>query len=1545
MDFATLKSHRITRFGGLCDFDDPTQIPNGLAIICQSMRFSPEGVGVRFGTQTTIQGEDTTSGDAVGFSVLNTLGANPQQVGLVYGEAGKLYREDPPGSGTLVPVVVPFVLPSGTVMQDALANNQAYLAFSDLSNPAVPPIFYDGRTGDVAPIGQTPIGGLWNPGTYYVIGDLFRSADARWWRCLSSSGQAAGASPPALPSQNGQFSNLAVSGTIVSISWASGVTTALVTLTSAPLIAGQTSSFHIGDEINLAGVDNNFFDGIFDITDASGVVTSGPKIQPIRQQTLQWNQAAPSGTPGPATAQATSVQVFPQGFNHILSIKLNVAVPWSVGTEVDFTTFVAASFLNGQSSAITEIQDKVLTCVSGFFHSGLAPGLILPPNYGPSADTGTVSGINTVPVPAPSINGQITSTADVLTWNPATATDSTGGVWEEWTPNCTNYLPVPTFTGAGHNPGQGSIGPGQDVYIKLAYVIPQTGESGKSLAYVFRNTTISDQIIINVPTMPRWMAEVDLHPELFNPFRVNIYVAAVTIGDPEPDEADYLLEAFELSPGGINGIYLVNNIPIASPKTYPAGAFVSPLGPNAPTQFIGQGGSRWMIPLRKDFNGSLSPVDSGAPIAIQFPGSDPVAILSMTRIMDGGGSGVASISAVVSDVRQLVIGQSVKVTDVSDQTFDGTFPLINVALNVFPQGQVIWTDSDHNTNATATGGKIASTFGPAPFVFLPVGNTNYLQDIAAFTVAGSSSAGPYFYIPEADPEVPVVRNVIQFSIDSSGNGFIRVDDGAGIEAGEFATIAGFHDSLTIFNGTIQIGSISGAVITFTTIPGHPGAGSLTGVTITTLQVLPTTSPASNQNIIAITRDNAGNVSANVADIGGFEPGQVVQAGAVNDTSFNGLKQIRGVLIGEDGFSGTIQWKDAIQSSGSVNSAGGTISATPDFPVNFLDTDLSSATDVTDQLTAIPPPSCVDIFYSESLRRVVYTKGNDTAHYFSNTDDPANIQSPDGILGVNSSNGKRTVAFREMLNGELISLKADGGYAIEPNNVAPNLWTATRRWKKHSPVSARAIALGPDWMLIFSYKTGPYRYYQGEIVWVGKELKGTWGRVNWSARNQIWIEVDDDNKRAFVGLPLDDSTICNYVATLDYFDGWEDPLVQAFNGDLIPNRLSRRWSLDPYPARYGKLVDRTLATPIDQRINDTQMLFGIADQPQIRIRMEVPDTYADDDLGIDGQYQPAFAEAKELDICIWGGLLGRAKGAGGMIITAVALDASMQKASRRLQLLQDTTGVSLPTPFQGGEKVETDLFTYRFSNGAVPDAWFDLQEMMLFYKEIYDSRISENLVKSAVIDGFVPIAGGGGSTSGPSGSGGGTVGPQGPPGPTGATGPQGPPGPQGPSGTSALAGSLDIPLENGTPDQTGNSFYSVAALTNWFCGHWEMLKNASSFIDFSVAIPPDIADFPDAKIVLDIFCNDATVGHTAQFTVSTGAITSAGLLNVGALAAAATQVFTTTSAAYQRATLIFDVPSSFSANDILVVRVATSPTGTAPAANLIVIPSLRINLGS
>src|SRR5579872_611260 len=210
-NFDEFKPIPAPRFAGVVDYQqgpngqqDATKVIPGCAIIAQNKRFEEDIVATRYGNRTTMS--RNASGVATGLDVLEVIGeVNPGQIPVVFDDQGNLLKESPAGSKNLVPLTTPFALPAGARMQSTQRANRLHMAFSDGQKGLVPPLVLDGRTGQLNPLSRNTIGALWQKDVFYLVGDLVRSGDGRWWRCKVPATGLSVAQGPIWPLGYGQF--------------------------------------------------------------------------------------------------------------------------------------------------------------------------------------------------------------------------------------------------------------------------------------------------------------------------------------------------------------------------------------------------------------------------------------------------------------------------------------------------------------------------------------------------------------------------------------------------------------------------------------------------------------------------------------------------------------------------------------------------------------------------------------------------------------------------------------------------------------------------------------------------------------------------------------------------------------------------------------------------------------------------------------------------------------------------------------------------------------------------------------------------------------------------------------------------------------------------------------------------------------------------------------------------------------------------------------------------------------------------------------------
>lgn len=772
----------------------------------------------------------------------------------------------------------------------------------------------------------------------------------------------------------------------------------------------------------------------------------------------------------------------------------------------------------------------------------------------------------------PTLNGYFTPGG---AFQAATATDSGGSVWEEWTPNASIYVPTPqTPVGVVNNPGHGTIPAGKDVFFRCSYIRIRdiaggfvTTETLWTPAIKFSNTSANDALTLQFqnagefpgppgsafggPRMPRWLANW--------PLTLQVYASIVAHGSPEGAYRPQL--GIEVGDPG----EAVDTPPVFTSINTVTDATVAPntatltMNDNVQSAFQGETGTRYMIVLRKDSAASLSPVDPGSPIPVQF-------------------------------------------------------------FNGFPR----------------------------PVATLPPGGAGHLENIAAFTVVGQQSAGPYFYIEDDDPANPVSTRVSALS-RTSATSIVSATlvSTAGFVAGQFVRLRNVDAS---FNGFFLLASVGLNTVTW----AQSGADE----------------------------------TASIAD-------PAIPVGTLPNLSVDPvLKTVVGTIIG-----GTLQSTDAA------------------IPLDFFDDYFSNDNDVTSQLTSMPVPKVSYLGYIPSLGKMAYVSDDfPSSVLFSETDDPGNIDGVGGELQIEPTNGARMIACLEMRNGGIVAVKENGGYGIVPGDTAPAQWGKGRLWDGHGPPNADCIGVGPDF-IVFGCEDGLYKFDGNPAYCISQEKLRTWRRINWKASQPMWIEVDDEEKAIHMGVALDNADTPTQVLVLDYFKGWEPAVEKTLTGDVVTNRDARRWTDHDIDARCGKVVKRTLATPISNPVNLRQFLYGRKSTGTASVvDMTVPDVYDDSGAAIDCQYQPAFCQGDD-EVLAFGGITGRVKGEGFLELTPVTEDPDFGLPTEDIDLGSDLK----IKHFGKGLRARNEHLSYLITNGNQVGAWFELQEAAIWFRPIFTSR--------------------------------------------------------------------------------------------------------------------------------------------------------------------------------------------------------------------------------
>jgi hypothetical protein len=200
VNFENYSSLPIPRWGSQVDTEPAAVLPLGVATVAKNVRFTRSTVRTRDGVEVSLQSvnKDQPIAGMAELIYLAITGKNPLY--FIYDRGGRLEVESPAGSGASVAVDPGlYILQAGLEMIESIAQNRAYMAFSDLQTGTKRPGVYNGDTNTFQPAGGRPTGENWSAIETYLLGEIVTptAANGRVYRCTTPG--ISGAAEPAWP--------------------------------------------------------------------------------------------------------------------------------------------------------------------------------------------------------------------------------------------------------------------------------------------------------------------------------------------------------------------------------------------------------------------------------------------------------------------------------------------------------------------------------------------------------------------------------------------------------------------------------------------------------------------------------------------------------------------------------------------------------------------------------------------------------------------------------------------------------------------------------------------------------------------------------------------------------------------------------------------------------------------------------------------------------------------------------------------------------------------------------------------------------------------------------------------------------------------------------------------------------------------------------------------------------------------------------------------------------------------------------------------------
>lgn len=368
----------------------------------------------------------------------------------------------------------------------------------------------------------------------------------------------------------------------------------------------------------------------------------------------------------------------------------------------------------------------------------------------------------------------------------------------------------------------------------------------------------------------------------------------------------------------------------------------------------------------------------------------------------------------------------------------------------------------------------------------------------------------------------------------------------------------------------------------------------------------------------------------------------------------------------------------------------------EFTAELLSFALSLPSDLVLQVYADGTPSssgesflvdCVEIFPANAAQNASTVRA-------SRNSNPEAYDGVQGLIEIAPNNGQ-AIRSAFVIRNNLYFVKERSLYVTADNGTSePAFWDVEEVSNSVGTPSVHGVGIGEDWVVIAS-RTGLYLFAGGEPQKISQEIQPTWDAVNWQYGSTLWTTVDTQHKRIYVGVPMGSATTPNEILTLDYSEGFGDPLLAGGAGP------SRKWAPWFISANCGALIERS---------NGTDAFFLGNNAANGKVYQLTEGEFSDDGAAINSYYSTAFlsrtgATGRDL----FGYLTLYAQGEGSLNVNAF-----MPGNAPRITL--GTLALISPAPqdLELMTNFNTERASYQFGVNAT-GSWFSLTKLVPWCK--------------------------------------------------------------------------------------------------------------------------------------------------------------------------------------------------------------------------------------
>ncbi|MFZ0857736.1 MAG: hypothetical protein WAN10_12875 [Candidatus Acidiferrales bacterium] len=302
----------------------------------------------------------------------------------------------------------------------------------------------------------------------------------------------------------------------------------------------------------------------------------------------------------------------------------------------------------------------------------------------------------------------------------------------------------------------------------------------------------------------------------------------------------------------------------------------------------------------------------------------------------------------------------------------------------------------------------------------------------------------------------------------------------------------------------------------------------------------------------------------------------------------------------------------------------------------------------------------------------------------------------GLIEIDVNDGQ-AIRSAFVIRNNLYFVKERSLYVTSDNGTTePAFWDVEQVSDSTGTPSAHGVGIGEDWVVIAS-RAGLYMFNGGEPQKLSQEIQPTWDAINWQYGSSLWVTVDTQHKRIYVGVPMGAATTPNEILMLDYTEGFQDPLWMSSSAP----GLSRKWAPWFISANSVGLIERP---------NGTAAVFLGNNIGNGKIYQLTEGQFSDDGAAIHSYYTTAFlsrtgATGRDL----FGYLTAYAQGSGTLSVNAFT-------PGDATETLLGALALSSPAPqdLELMSNVTAERVAYQLGTNAA-GSWFSLTKLVPWSK--------------------------------------------------------------------------------------------------------------------------------------------------------------------------------------------------------------------------------------